>query len=137
MYAPCIHYEYYNSETLVLVWEKNLVQGLHKRTRWRTLYRIYPYLYTLVLGLCYDCATPTLKSMLPPHVLLLIHHKATMPCICALMSYFLISTVHVYTMRNHCSLTSSLTLTPTLDSSQSFQTLSPSRLLQTTPAYIT
>ena len=61
-------------------------------------YRIYPYLYTLVLGLCYDYATPTLKSMLLPHVLLLIHHKATMPYACALTLYSLISIIHVCTM---------------------------------------
>ena len=35
---------------------------------------------------------------LDTHVLLLIHHKATMPYTCALTSYSLISAVHVYTM---------------------------------------
>ena len=94
----CLGQNCYNSETLVLVWEKNLVQGLHKKTQWRTLYRIYLYLYSLVLGPCYDYATPTLKFMLLPHVLLLIHHKATIPYACILMSYSLISAVHVYTM---------------------------------------
>ena len=56
--GPC-----YNSETLVLVWEKNLIQGLHKRTRWRTLYRIYPYLYTYCLGPCYDYTCYELKFL--------------------------------------------------------------------------
>ena len=39
-----------------------------------------------------------LISMYRSHILLLIHHKTTMPYTCALMSYFLISTVHIYTM---------------------------------------
>ena len=41
---------------------------------------------------------PALMSMHCPHVLLLIHHKATMPYTYALMSYSLISVVHVCTM---------------------------------------
>jgi len=55
-------------------------------------------LQTYCLGLCYDYATPTLKSMCYPHVLLLIYHKATMLYTYALTSYSLISTVHVCTM---------------------------------------
>ena len=38
---------------------------------------------------------PALMSMHCPHVLLLIHHKATMLYTCALMSYSLISVVYV------------------------------------------
>jgi len=50
------------------------------------------------IGPCYDYATPTLKFILLPHVLLLIYHKTTMPYTCALMLYSLISAVHVCTM---------------------------------------
>ena len=39
-----------------------------------------------------------LMSICLPHVLLLIHHKATIPYICVLTSYSLISAVHVCTM---------------------------------------
>jgi len=57
---------------------------------------------SFVLGLCYDYATPTLMSMLHPHILLLIYLKAIMPHTCALMSYSLISIVHVYTIYTLC-----------------------------------
>ena len=50
------------------------------------------------IGPYYDYTSPALKSMLLPHVLLLIHYKATMLCTCALTSYSLISVIHMCTM---------------------------------------
>ena len=86
-----------------------------------------------------------LMSMSLPYILLLIYHASTsrlptMPCPYALTSYSLISiTIHIPCI--HYEKLISLDIIPnpnsSLDSSQSFQTLSPSRPLQTTLAYIT
>ena len=104
--------------------------GNYKRTRQRVLTALLFYLYKYSVV----CAT-TISTCPNVHVLFScpITHppcfflKATMPCPCALTSYSFNLCHHVYTMRNYCSLTSSLTLTlsrlfPILLDSKSFQT---------------
>ena len=103
-----------------------LVVGIYKRTRQGALAVLPLYLYKLhVVHATTVLTGPYVHTLFScpithPHVFSLRlpcflyvpwHHTLNLRCICA---------HHVYTMRNPCLLTSSLILTPTLDSFQSF-----------------
>jgi len=47
----------------------------------------YSFIYINIMWSVLQQYLPALMSMHCPHILLLIHHKATMPYTCALMSY--------------------------------------------------
>ena len=88
-----------------------LVVGIYKRTWQRALAVLLLYLYKYNVV----CAT----TMCLPHILLLIHHVFSLrpPCFlhvfwCHTLNLRYTYAHYVYTMRNPCSLTSSLTLTP-------------------------
>jgi len=93
---------------------------------------ILPTIYISVLGPYYDFSTPTLMSILCPHILLLIYHVFTSRpacCIHVFWCHTLNPTLnfccpcmhHVYTMRNH-AVNMFLDITLSLNSSRSFQT---------------